>query len=116
MGKKPRYCAQASGSRARLHQVVRDNLRTLYAAIEQGFATPLPDFVKDELEGYVDCGILSRGFAVLACSECTERIVVGFSCRGLGFCPLCFVPAQALEFVWNSSWLLVHASDRQISE
>ena len=63
-----------------------------------------------------DCGILSRGFAVLACSECTERIVVGFSCRGLGFCALCFVPAQALEFVWNSSWLLVHASDRQISE
>ena len=68
---------------------MRDNLRTLYAAIEQGFATPLPDFVKDELEGYVDCGILSRGFAVLASSECTERIVVGFSCRGLGFCASC---------------------------
>jgi Putative transposase/Transposase zinc-binding domain len=72
-----------------LHQVVRDNLHTLYAAIEQGFATPLPAFVKDELEGYVDCGVLSRGFAVLSCSECTERIVVGLSCRGLGFCPSC---------------------------
>ena len=36
-----------------------------------------------------DCGVLSRGFAVLGCSECTERIVVGFSCKGLGFCPSC---------------------------
>src|SRR5690606_13663141 len=33
-----------------LHQVVRDNLRTLYAAIEQGFAAPLPRFVREELE------------------------------------------------------------------
>jgi hypothetical protein len=52
---------------------VRDNLRTLYAAIEQGFAAPLPSFVRDELEGYIDCGVLSRGFAVLACPECSER-------------------------------------------
>ena len=88
MAKKPTY-ARRRPEQSALHQVVRDNPRTLYAAIEQGFATPLPDFVKDELEGYVDCGILSRGFAVLACSECTERIVVGFSCRGLGFCASC---------------------------
>ena len=34
-----------------LHQVVRENVLTLYAAIEQGFASPLPKFVRDELEG-----------------------------------------------------------------
>ncbi|MFC1643120.1 hypothetical protein ACFL5O_10640, partial [Myxococcota bacterium] len=28
-----------------LHQVVRDNLQTLYAAVEEGSASPLPDFV-----------------------------------------------------------------------
>ena len=43
----------------------------------------------EELEGYVDCGVLSLGFAVLACPQCSERIVVGFSCKGLGFCPSC---------------------------
>jgi hypothetical protein len=48
-----------------LHQVVRENLLTLYAAIEQGFAAPLPAFVRDEFEGYVDCGVLARGFALL---------------------------------------------------
>lgn len=88
MAKKPTY-ARRRPEQSALHQVVRDNLRTLYAAIEQGFSAPLPGFVREELEGYVDCGVLSRGFAVLACSECTERIVVGFSCRGLGFCPSC---------------------------
>jgi hypothetical protein len=74
-----------------LHQVVRDNLRTLYAAAEQGFASPLPEFVKRELEGYVDCGLLVRGFAVLACSnaDCKQQKVVAFSCKGRGFCPSC---------------------------
>ena len=72
----PRVSAKPTYSRRRpeqtaLHQLVRDNLRTLYAAIERGFAAPLPSFVRDELEGYIDCGVLSRGFAVLACPECT---------------------------------------------
>jgi hypothetical protein len=88
VAKKPTYTRRRPEESA-LHQVVRDNLRTLYAAIEQGFAAPLPSFVRDELEGYIDCGVLSRGFAVLACPECSERIVVGFSCKGLGFCPSC---------------------------
>jgi hypothetical protein len=51
-----------------LHRVVRENLATLYAAVEQGFASPLPAFVKDELEGYVACGVLARGLP-----SCTER-------------------------------------------
>jgi len=33
-----------------LYEVVRDNLQTLYAAIEDGFASPLPAFVRDELK------------------------------------------------------------------
>jgi hypothetical protein len=88
VAKKPTY-ARRRPEQSALHQVVRDNLSTLYAAIEQGFAAPLPSFVRDELEGYINCGVLSRGFAVLACPECSERIVVGFSCKGLGFCNAC---------------------------
>ena len=71
------------------HQVVRDNLRTLYAAAEDGFAAPLPGFVRNELEGFIDCGVLARGFAVIACQECREQKVVGFSCKGRGFCTSC---------------------------
>jgi hypothetical protein len=44
----------------------RDNLQTLYAAAEEGFvAAPLPAFVRRELEQYLDCGLLCRGFAWL---------------------------------------------------
>ena len=69
--------------------MVRDNLRTLYAAIDQGFARPLPGFVRAELECFVDCGVLAHGFAVLPCPDCGERLVVAFSCGGRGFCPSC---------------------------
>jgi hypothetical protein len=74
-----------------LHQVVRENLRSLYAAAELGFATSLPLFVRDELEGYLACGLLCRGFALLACTsaDCSERKLVAFSCHGRGFCPSC---------------------------
>jgi len=58
--------------------------------VEQGFAAaPLPEFVRREFESYLDCGLLSRGFAVLACEGCKERRLVAFSCHGRGFCPSC---------------------------
>ena len=72
-----------------LYQVVRDNLQTLYAAIEDGFACPLPAFVRNELEQYLDCGLLCRGFAWLECETCQTRRIVAFSCKGRGFCPSC---------------------------
>jgi hypothetical protein len=73
-----------------LHRVVRENLLTLFAAIEEGFASPLPKFVRCELENYVHCGVLSRGFALLECPSCDEHKLVAFSCGGRGFCPSCF--------------------------
>jgi hypothetical protein len=60
-----------------LHQVVRDNIETLYAAVEQGEpGVALPDFVRAELEAYLDCGLACRGFALLACESCDERRLV----------------------------------------
>ena len=50
----------------------------------------LPKFVRKELDGYLECGLLCRGFARLRCSEtCKETRLVGFSCKGRGFCPSC---------------------------
>jgi len=73
-----------------LHRVVRENLRTLYAAAEEGFAgAPLPAFVRAELEGYLDCGLLQRGFALVACRDCPERRLVAFSCKSRSLCPSC---------------------------
>ncbi len=73
-----------------LHRVVRENLKTLYAATEDGdTGAALPGFVRRELEAYLDCGLLCRGFALVACTACDERRLVGFSCKTRGFCPSC---------------------------
>jgi hypothetical protein len=49
--------------RETLHRLVREHLRTFYAALEHGFdGASLPDFVREDLQGYVRCGVLSRGF------------------------------------------------------
>ena len=72
-----------------LHQVVRKNLATFYAAIEEGWQTGLPDFVRAEFAGYLDCSVMQRGFAHLACEDCGLPRLVAFTCAGRGFCPTC---------------------------
>jgi hypothetical protein len=44
---------------------------------------------KKELEAYLDCGLLCRGFARLRCESCGESRLVAFACKGRGFCPSC---------------------------
>ena len=63
-----------------LHRVVRENLATFYAAIEEGWAEGLPEFVRAEFAGYLDCGVLQRGFAHLACEDCGLPRLVAFTC------------------------------------
>jgi hypothetical protein len=74
-----------------LYAVVRDNLETFYGAADDGaIDAVLPKFVRDELEGFLSCGLLCRGFAKLACPTCpAESHLVAFSCGGRGFCPSC---------------------------
>jgi hypothetical protein len=73
-----------------LYEVVRDNLATLYGAIDDGALTArLPKHARDELTAYLDCGLLCRGFARVVCNACPKTHLVAFSCKGRGFCPSC---------------------------
>jgi hypothetical protein len=45
--------------------------------------------VTAEFDRYKRCGILEHGFVRLFCRECAAELVVGFSCKGRGFCPSC---------------------------
>jgi hypothetical protein len=72
-----------------LHRVVRENLATFYAAIEQGWESGLPEFVRGEFSRYLDCSVLERGFAHLACQDCGLPRLVAFTCAGRGFSPTC---------------------------
>jgi hypothetical protein len=60
-------------------------VETLYPAVAAGFeGGALPPFVRRELEGYLDCGLLCRGFARLKCESCSEQHLVAFACKGRG--------------------------------
>ncbi|WP_437954768.1 transposase zinc-binding domain-containing protein [Sorangium sp. So ce119] len=75
-----------------LYEIVRDNVETLYGAIDDGaIAVRIPKHAKKEIEAYLDCGLLCRGFARLRCERCEESRLVAFSCKGRGFCPSCLV-------------------------
>ena len=49
----------------------------------------MPDFVKEEFDAFLECGILAHGFLRLRCADCTHEKLVAFSCKPRGFCPAC---------------------------
>jgi hypothetical protein len=67
-----------------LHRVVQGNLESLLAQ-----HPALPKYVADEFRHYLDCGILSRGFALLECCKCGKSTPIAFSCKTTTFCPSC---------------------------
>ena len=49
----------------------------------------MPKLVERELDGYVGCGVLARGFARVRCGGCGHELLVPFSCKRRGICPSC---------------------------
>ena len=66
--------------RRSLHAILRRHLPTFLRA------HPLPAFVRDELTGYLDYGVLARGCARYRCDGCGHERVTALSCKGRGFC------------------------------
>jgi hypothetical protein len=71
-----------------LYQPVQENVETFFAQVEAETGAGLPDFVKDEFEAFLDCGILANGFLRLRCPDCAHEKRVAFSCKRR-FCPSC---------------------------
>jgi hypothetical protein len=74
-----------------LYQVVAANLSTLLAETrarsEHGFGYPA--HVERAFARFLDCGILSRGFARVRCESCGDEFLVAFSCKQRALCPSC---------------------------
>ena len=49
----------------------------------------LPRHVDKDLDGFLACGLLHRGFARVVCHTCRAEHLVAFSCKGRGICPSC---------------------------
>ena len=72
-----------------LYLVVQEQLETFLAQVEAKTGSGLPEFVKDEFDAFLECGILAHGFVRLRCAECAHEKLVAFSCKRRGFCPSC---------------------------
>ena len=80
-----------------------------YAVTDQSISP----HVTAEFERYKRCGILDHGFVRLYCKDCQAERVIGFSCKGRGFCPACgsrraFQKADRIEReVWPRARVLL---------
>jgi ribosomal protein S27E len=72
-----------------LYRVVQEHIETFFAQVEAQTGASLPEFVKDEFNTFLQCGILAHGFLRLRCPECAHEKLVAFSCKRRGFCPSC---------------------------
>ena len=46
---------------------------------------PLPQYITDEFEAYLKCGILAHAFLRLLCPDCNHEKITAFSCKKRGF-------------------------------
>ncbi|NNF96317.1 MAG: IS91 family transposase, partial [Halobacteria archaeon] len=72
-----------------LYQLVAEHLETFLAQVEAETGAGLPDFVKEEFEAFLECGILPHGFLRVRCDKCHHEKLVAFSCKRRGICPAC---------------------------
>lgn len=59
------------------------------AGPEAATGADLPQFVKDEFDTFLECGILAHGFLRLRCGACGHDKLVAFSCKRREFCQSC---------------------------
>jgi len=63
-----------------LYQVVREHLETFLAQVETETGASLPDFVKDEFDAFLECGILAHGFLRLRCFGSAANLNIHLHC------------------------------------
>ncbi len=74
---------------ATLYRLVQQHAATFFAPGEDAGGAGLPQFVRDEFDAFLECGILAHGFLRLRCGECGHDRLLAFSCKRRGFCPSC---------------------------
>lgn len=70
-----------------LYQLLQKNMNTWLAQTQENGGSIAP-YVEKDFSQYLECGILSYGFARARC-ECGHEFLVAFSCKGRGICPSC---------------------------
>jgi hypothetical protein len=71
----------------------------LFETIKKHYATwhkdheaskgPVPNYIDNVFQKYLECGILAKGFACAHCRDCNKDFFIAFSCKARGICPSC---------------------------
>lgn len=72
-----------------LYRLVQQHAASFIAHTEASTGAELPQFIKDEFDAFLECGILAHGFLRLRCGECGHAKLLAFSCKRRGFSPSC---------------------------
>ncbi|MDP1786317.1 MAG: transposase zinc-binding domain-containing protein [Nitrosomonas sp.] len=72
-----------------LYQLVQEHIESFFAQVELVTGSGLLDFVKDEFDAFLECGVLAHGFLRLRCANCAHEKLVALSCKRRGFCSSC---------------------------
>jgi len=76
------------------YQIIAGHLNT-FISEREAEQRSLPEYVLEEFEAYLKCGILAHGFIRLKCTTCSAEKLVAFSCKKRGFCPSCCAKRMA---------------------
>ena len=79
----PVYYERHRPEQTTLYRLVQQHAATFIEQVEAG--ADLPQFVKDEFDAFLECGILAHGFLRLRCGDCGHDKLVAFSCKRRGF-------------------------------
>ena len=67
-----------------LYRLVQQHAQSFFAQSAEAAGARLPQFVRDEFDAFLECGILAHGFLRLRCGDCGHDKLVAFSLRHLG--------------------------------
>ncbi len=81
--------------------------------LQSAAGADLPQFVKDEFDAFLECGILANGFLRLRCGDCGHDKLVAFSCKRRGFCPSCGARRMAQTAAHLVDHVMPHVPVRQ---
>jgi Putative transposase/Transposase zinc-binding domain len=71
------------------YRTVQAHFETWLAVAAESDQTAPPAYVEQAFRRYLECGVLSCGFARAFCDECGRDFLVAFSCQGRAVCPSC---------------------------
>ena len=84
----PREYRRHEPEKTVLYGIIQEHLETFLARPWLNGGPGYPRFIEEEFRHYLDCGLLSRGFARIRCPSCGFERLVAYSCKGR-LCPSC---------------------------